>query len=286
MNFVSNSFLKKQWLLWGLPVLFYLACNPSDTKTEIADNEPLKENGISEGEFKLLFRMQKAVGTLVIFDPQENEFYIHNEPRANQSFLPASTFRIANSLVALETGVLGNEQEIIPWDGYDRNKKAWNRDHNLSSALKASAVWVFKDLARKVGKGRMQYWVRRMNYGNHDTGGNLDKFWTSGQLRITAVEQVDFLRRLYFNRLDITDTSMNMVKKIMIKEKKGDYTLANQLGWVPKSDPAIGWNVGYVEKGEKVYFYALNINAKNKKDLENRETLVRKAFNLMGVSPG
>jgi len=44
-------------------------------------------------------------GTMVVRDPRRGKLVVVNAARAGQGFLPASTFKIANALIALETGV-------------------------------------------------------------------------------------------------------------------------------------------------------------------------------------
>ena len=277
----STSLMKSASILFlfcGL--LFYSACNPILEKDK---EETSDEVSISSGEFSLLFKSTKTEGTFVLYNLKADKYFIHNEERANQAFLPASTFKIPNSLIALETGVIRDEKEILPWDGIDRGVTAWNKDHNLRSAIKVSAVWVYKDLARKIGKGRIQYWVRKIEYGNQKTGEKIDAFWLTGDLQITAMEQISFLKRFYTEELDITKRSIRIVKDILVEEKTAEYTLSAKTGWATITDPEIGWYVGYVEKGEEVYFFALNLDIHKNSDAKKRKTLTRKILKIAGV---
>jgi len=105
---------------------------------------------------------------------------------------PASTFKIANTLIALETGVAPDERFRLPWDGVKRRLDSWNRDHDLRSALDASVVWYYQELARRIGAKRMREWLGRLGYGNEEMGDKVDEFWLAGPLAISALEQVDF----------------------------------------------------------------------------------------------
>ncbi len=96
-------------------------------------------------------------------------------------FLPASTFKIFNALVALETGVIPDEHATFKWDGVERSVPAWNQDHDLASAISVSAVWYFQELARRIGRERMQEWIDRAKYGNQNIGGEIDSFWLNGR---------------------------------------------------------------------------------------------------------
>ena len=265
-------------LLCGL--LLYAACDPIVEKDK---EEASNVVSISSGEFSLLFKTEKAEGTFVLYDLKADKYFIHNEERANKRFLPASTFKIPNSLIALETGVIRDEKEILSWDGIDRGVTAWNKDHNLRSAIKVSAVWVYQDLARRIGKGRIQYWVRRAEYGNQMTGEKIDAFWLTGDLEISAMEQIDFLKRFYTEQLDLTKRSISIVKDILIEEKTPEYTLSAKTGWATITDPEIGWYVGYVEKGEDVYLFALNLDIHKNSDAKKRKTLTRKILKIAGA---
>ncbi|MCB1718370.1 MAG: class D beta-lactamase, partial [Candidatus Competibacteraceae bacterium] len=119
-------------------------------------------------------------------------------PKAcEQGFLPASTFKILNSLIALEVGAVADVDEELAWDGVDRGWTEWNRDHSMRTAIRVSAVWFYQELARRVGAERMRELVAKAGYGNRDVAGAIDTFWLDGAIRITPREQVAFLERLY-----------------------------------------------------------------------------------------
>ena len=63
------------------------------------------------------FRDLGVDGSIVIYDKNNDRFYEHNPSRNTTAFFPASTFKIFNSLVAIETGVIKDEHEIIQWPG-------------------------------------------------------------------------------------------------------------------------------------------------------------------------
>jgi len=277
----STSLMKSAFILSLLCTLFsYSACSPGveQDKEETADLV-----SISNGELNLLFKAEKVEGTFVLYDLKADQYFIHNEERANKGFLPASTFKIPNSLIALETGVIRDEKEIIPWDGIDRGVTAWNKDHDLRSAIKVSAVWFYQDLARKIGKGRIQYWIRRAEYGNQKTGEKIDAFWLTGDLQISAMEQINFLKQFYTEQLDFSKRSVSIVKDILIEEKTPEYTLSAKTGWATITDPETGWYVGYEERGDNVYFFALNMDINKNDDAKKRKTLTRKILKIASV---
>jgi beta-lactamase class D len=222
-------------------------------------------------------------GSIAIYDLNSDRLYQHNPQRNATAFLPASTFKILNSLISLETGVISDEIAVLTWDGTQRQFPAWNRDLNMREAMKLSAVWFYQVLARRVGHEQMQKWVAKVGYGNQKIGNkdDIDKFWLEGELRITPNEQIQFLRRLYKNDLPFSERSLSLVKDIIIVEQTPDYTIRAKTGWAnfgEQTKPQIGWYVGYLEKDKNVYFFATNIDIRNKNDASARIELTRRCF--------
>jgi beta-lactamase class D len=207
-----------------------------------------------------------------------------NEERLDSAFLPASTFKIINSMIALETEVIKDENEIIKWDSIDRGNDNWNRDQNLESGLKYSAVWFYQELARRIGEERMKYWVEASDYGNKNINGGIDVFWLRGDIRISSNQQIDFLKKLYFNQLPFSQKNQEIVKRIMIVDQTADYTIRAKTGWAARIDNQIGWYVGYLEKGENVYFFTVNIDIKNSDDAAKRKIIVSKILDHLQLT--
>jgi beta-lactamase class D len=152
---------------------------------------------------------------------------------------------------------------------------AWNRDHDLASAISVSAVWYFQELARRIGRERMQEWIDRAKYGNQNIGGEIDSFWLTGDIRISPVEEVRFLERLYNEDLPFSHRSMEIVKRILIRRQTGDWTEHGKTGWAGEGDNQVGWYVGYVESAKGVWFFADNIHIVKDEDAWARIPLTR-----------
>jgi beta-lactamase class D len=90
-------------------------------------------------------------GSIAIYDAKQDRLYQYNAARNDKAVLPASTFKILNSLIALETKTIPDELAILTWDGIPKQLPEWNRDLNMQSAFKLSAVWFDRVLARKAG---------------------------------------------------------------------------------------------------------------------------------------
>jgi len=224
-------------------------------------------------------------GTFLLYDLARDRLEVHDAARADRPFLPASTYKILNALVALETGAVSDEHEVIAWDGVDRGNDGWNRDHDLESAFKASAVWFYQAVARRIGQERMQHWVELAGYGNRDTSGGIDRFWLDGALRITPREELEFLVRLYANELPFSRRAMDVVKRVMIVEEGPGYVLRGKTGWAQSSDPDVGWYVGWVERDDGPRFFVINIDIVGDKDADARRAITRAILAERGFIP-
>ena len=224
-------------------------------------------------------------GCFVLYNYNDDSYTKYNEERCAKRFLPASTFKVPNSLIGLETGVIEDENFVIKWDGVERSIKSWNRDHNLASAIKNSVVPYYKELARRVGKDKIQMYLNKLNYGNKIIGDSVDTFWLDNSLQISADEQIDFLKRLYENKLPFLQRSIDITKKILILEETEDYVFRAKTGTgIIGENNYKGWYVGYVETKDNCYIFALNIDGSNFQTLfPLRIELTRKILSHLGI---
>ena len=206
------------------------------------------------------FDEEGVKGGIALFDTATGELSASDPALAKRAFHPASTFKIAHAAIALELGVLDNPDSPMPWDGQYSKVEEWNRDHTLRTAMQVSCVPCFQRLARTIGSEREQEWLRRLEYGNRDASGKVDVFWLSGPLRITAIEQLDFLRRLDTGKLSISPRTLDIVKDVIALDVGESYVLYGKTGLSgpPDSDSELGWFVGFVAlEGRSVYFATL-----------------------------
>jgi len=184
----------------------------------------------------------------------------------------------------LETGVIKDENFLIPWDSIKR-RDIWDKDHTLRTAFRNSVVWYYQELARHVGGKQMKYWLDKAHYGNADTSGGIDKFWLYGGLRITPEQQVDFLRRLHDNKLPFSQRSMDIVKNIMVEKDTLGYVIRAKSGWGIQNGKNIGWYVGYIETADNVFYFSNCVQtlAQNNED-EIRSAQFDKSRKAIAVS--
>ncbi|MCK9219737.1 MAG: class D beta-lactamase [Bacteroidales bacterium] len=217
------------------------------------------QNKIKTGdvpELKTIFDKYGMKGTLLILDGQNNELYGYQSALWDSGYLPASTFKIANTLIGLETGVI-DTNTIFKWDGKPRRISSWDQDLSLQQAFRLSCVPCYQEVARKINAARMKEYLNRLNYGKMDVHpGNIDLFWLEGNSRITPREQVDFIQRLFNGKLPLSISVMNSVKQILINEQTMEYTLSGKTGWAIRNGNNYGWFVGYLQTKNGVYFVA------------------------------
>lgn len=184
-------------------------------------------------------------------DNSHDQIMLYNLARCSRRFSPASTFKIMHSLVALETNVAPDENLIIRWDGTDRRPE-WNKDMNMREAFKASCVPYFQELARRIGEVDLQKWLDTVRYGNKRIGPVLDMCWLNDTLQISPDEQVGLMKKLYFDKLPMSQRSQRIVRSLMLREDSTGYRLYYKTGTQKTEDSHLtrAWLVGFVERRE------------------------------------
>ena len=226
-------------------------------------------------EFSSIFEKYKIDGTIII-STLTNKNYIYNLKRSKERFSPASTFKILNTLISLQEKAIKDEKEIIKWDKKIRNFDAWNQDQSIESAFPISCVWFYQELAKRIGEQKYSSYLKKLKYGNQLVDSNITNFWLDGVLKISAQEQINFLKNLYLNRVPFDRKYIDTLKEVMLIEKSPKYKLYAKTGWAFKSK--IGWYVGYLETKENIYFFAMNIDMKEIDSAKYRKILTIEAL--------
>jgi len=220
-------------------------------------------------EFQQILDSSNVEGSILIYDPQTAIFYSNDFQWAALGKLPASTFKIPNSIIALETEVVENDSTLFIWNGEKRNLSIWEQDLLFKDAFRFSCVPCYQDIARKIGEKRMKEYLSNLKYGNmvFDST-NIDLFWLVGDSEINQFEQIDFLSRLHYSKLPISGKTDRIMKRLMILDNNQSYCLSGKTGWSVRNGHNNGWFVGYLEIKEKVYFFAVNIDPKEKFNMQ------------------
>jgi beta-lactamase class D len=226
-------------------------------------------NNLEEDEsLEKYFTENHVTGSFGMFNNALGKFTVYNTSRFRDSvYLPASTFKIVNSVIALHTGVAPDEKMIIPWDKVVRPVAEWNHDLTMADAFKASAVPWFQELARRIGKDTMQYWLDSIGYGRQFkkpviTEENLDTFWLDNSVRVSADEQLGLVKKLYFDQLPFQKRAQRLVREMMLQENNSNYKLSYKSGWgTTDKGHALGWLIGWIEENNHVYLFVLNVES-------------------------
>lgn len=216
----------------------------------------------------------KIDATVVISSLKTGKEYVIDEKRSEQRFLPASTFKILNTLIILQEEVIKDENEIVKWDGIEKGLPEWNKDQNLKTALPSSCVWFYQELAKKVGIDKYTEYLQELNYGNSMVGLNADNFWLEGDIRISAKEQISFLRKLYLEEYGFNKEYYDILKVLLTEEENASYKLFGKTGWAQRINPQVGWYVGYIETKIDTWFFAANLTIQQDSDSDYRKKLV------------
>lgn len=271
-------------LLVGMTVLAGACASDTDT------DEPRALTIEEAPGWAEIFEEFEVTGTFALREVGTTLTQVHDAQRATDARLPASTFKILNSLVILETGVVPDVDTVQPWDGTDRGLSAWNQDHSLRTGIEVSAVWLYQQLAREVGEERMADWVGQADYGNADIDGGIDQFWLSGDLRISPLQQLDFLERLATDDLPFSTGNMAAVRAIIVRESGDGWSWSQKTGTALSEEPALGWLVGTTEYDGRSWVYALNIDMPevggvSSIEPDRREQLARRILTDAGALP-
>lgn len=222
-----------------------------------------------------IFASRGVNGTVVIYDVQNNGYWLHNAKRAAERFYPASTFKIFNSLIALGEGVLKDADEVFyRYDGAPVYLESWKADASLRSAIKISQLPTYKQLARKIGLERMQANIKKLHYGNEIIGSKIDSFWLEGPLKISALEQVKLLTKLAQCSLPYPQKAQQQVCDITVLKQTDACTLHGKTGWATDNiKTPVGWFVGWAETKDNLYVFAMNMDLTDAADLPLRESI-------------
>lgn len=257
-----------------IPCLLFVLLACGDDQFGATITGPPPPVFMHRADWQQLFADSGVVGTFVLWQPDSNKLRTSDSIRAVKGFLPASTFKIFNSLVALQTGAVADEHTIIPWDGVER-RPAWDTAMDMARAIQVSCVPWYQEVARRAGKERMQHWLDTTHYGNQLMGDPIDLFWLQGGLRITPLQQVYFVQQLNEERLPFDLRNQRIVKRILPGDSTAHWKLHGKTGWAIRVEEQYGWYVGWVERNGRTAYFAINIDMHGEEDVRKRQNLTR-----------
>lgn len=236
--------------------LIFLITLPVLSKGQIDLRTPFRDCGLS--------------GSITVYDYNKGEWTMSDRVDAQLQMPPASTFKIINLLIALETGIIHDENDVVGWIGsidttlYGYRPSTY-KDMSVKEAFEVSAGWVFMELAKKVGRERYLHYLKACDYGNKEATDEPD-FWNFGPLAISPRNQVEFLIKVYKGQLPFSKRNLEILKRVMVSEQTNTYAIRSKTGWGMAGGMDIGWWVGYVEGNGNVHFFATRL-------VKDRETV-------------
>lgn len=218
-----------------------------------------------DNNLKKYFDAKNVDGCFTMLNNTDGQITVYNMALDTIRLSPASTFKIVNSLIGLQTGVIVDEKMVIKWDGVTRSNKDWNKDMDMKEAFKVSCVPYYQEVARRIGRDTMKQWIDTLSYGNKNISGPIDSFWLNNNLKISPDEQLGLLKRLYFDQLPFRKSVQQTVRDVMLQEDNTAYKLSYKTGWgVDTENNDIGWLAGWIEENKHVYFFVTLVKTADK----------------------
>jgi beta-lactamase class D len=268
--------MKYATIVW-LSLIF--SCSNSKIKTNVTTaNLDLSSYQSEDYEF-----------SVIVYDSKMNFCYVFNDSLSKIPFSPASTFKIANAIVALENKVVTNENFELPWDSIVRSYPNWNKTQNLNFAFKNSTVWFFQEIARRIGPERMIIGLQKMRYNDSTfkINNDIDEFWLNGNLKKNLIGQIVFINQLSSKKLNLRKKTYKTMEKIMASDTISNTYIYSKTGWGVEGNADIGWFVGYLIKNNKKYVFGSLIKTRNyeKVDIVKlRKEITYSAFKSLGIT--
>ncbi|MDX9703090.1 MAG: penicillin-binding transpeptidase domain-containing protein [Candidatus Auribacterota bacterium] len=227
---------------------------------------------------------------LIIYNRSTRVLIDVNPANSARRLSPCSTFKIYNTLIGLELGLIkGADSPWYKWDGNHRDIDGWNQDLTLRDAFRVSAVPAYQILARQIGIERMKTYIDQIDYGTKDISAGIDIFWLYRQgtvsIMISATEQVLLLNKLLDGKLPFAEQNFAILRDVMevVKTEKG--TLYGKTGSGMDSDGKwfLGWFVGFLEHNGTTYIFACNVTGGESPSGKAARTILENVFKSQGL---
>lgn len=254
----------------------------------------IANSSVSAKELAKTFEADKYDGCFILYNLTTNKIEIKYETpnkRCDQSIPTNSTFKIPLALMAFDQHLI-TESTVFKWDGKTKSKiEGWNQDQTPYTWQKYSVVWVSQQISPKIGLKNIKNYLAKFNYGNQDFSGNpgkndgLTHAWLSSSLKISAIEQLEFLKNM--NKaltnpnakkdFGISQEAVIRTNKILLADKVLDNNMIvigkTGSGWQGRTDGdnsgklRDGWFVGFVgdaSSSKQKYIVVTNVTDKVK----------------------
>jgi len=270
-----------------LSFLVFFSCTTTNNEGQKASDSTTTQY-LNKTTFQKILDSAQVKGAILLYDVKKDTYYSNDFEWTKKGRLPASTFKIPNSIIALETGIVKNDSTLFPWDSEPRALSVWEQDLIFREAFHRSCVPCYQEIAREVGAEKMNEYLQKLKYGKMVVdSSNIDLFWLQGDSKISPMQQIDFLKRFYEETLPISSRTMSIMKKMIVMKETDDYKLSGKTGWAIRDGHNNGWFVGYLEKEEELYFFATNIDPQEEFNMDFfpriRRAVTEAAFQSMNL---
>ena len=213
--------------------------------------------------------------SILIFNQRKNKLTTNDTSLFKSPVSPIGTFFLFESLIGLESGIIKDTAELIPFEFQEKSafSDELTIDQSLIIALKHQTQWYFKKVANALKDEKLKNWLTLMGYGNKDLSGGIDVCWNNNSLLITPYQQFEFLKRLYYYNLPFSFENMRFVRNAFEAKhfkNKNIYTYKSSFN---SSGKQIFWYLGYIEYINNNYFIVHCIEGNAKKGNSYLETI-------------
>lgn len=247
---------------------------------------PARADDVVRDDLAPIFAEFNISGGFALSDPATGDTSIVNQDWSRLRVAPASTFKIINAMMALDTGAVKSTREVIPYGGGPTRVAAWAADMNLGEAVRVSNVPVFQEIARRIGLDAYRHRLSAIEYGNAEVGDDVTTFWLNGPLAISPVEQTRVLANLVQGQLGFTDRAQAFIRAALLvdEDKASGRRLYGKTGWNADAQPPTGWFVGWTDDGKgNVKTFALLGEIRDQAAADQRIPLARKLLQALGA---
>ena len=209
---------------------------------------------------------------------------VREEGACDTRITPASTFKIAISLMGFDAGFLQSEHAPVlhyrPGDPDWRD--GWRADTDPQKWIRDSVVWYSQRVTAALGAKCFQGYVHAFHLGNEDVTGDpkrhdgLKWAWIDSSLRVSPREELGFLERVVRRELPVQPIAYEMTSRITaIAGEHGGWAIHGKTGaGFPlladgRSDHAhgYGWFVGWATKDGRTFVFVRQTQDQSAQDI-------------------
>lgn len=212
-------------------------------------------------------------GTAIFYTPENNHYTVYNQSLSEKRSSPCSTFKIFSTYVGLSSHKLDPNNSLRKWNGTIYWYDAWNKDIDLDTAFKTSCVWYYRQVIDEIGQDTMQKYIDKFDYGNKDISDwdgktdldddprDLKGFWLETSLKISPLEQVQLLNRLF--SANENPMALAKLKELMLvyEDNNTGLKIYGKTGFGKVNGENIdAWFTGFYEINNQRTYYSVRLD--------------------------